>query len=170
MTKTLFQPRCIKDNRAHCTRDESLPEVLAGNCSLQGWTVPGMWVGRSSPGCAPAPARMLNVCSDGYSEAWGNRASVSRCGALGNTWLLLTDEQVVWGSTSPGKREHRELSRFPVKVTVWPHTSKKCTRLDPTPSPFTHRSSPHKCCYLLQFALHACGTSCTCLQRPSALM
>lgn len=81
-----FQPRRIKDNRAPCAAEESLSKGLAGSRSPPRRTVLGMRVGRicppvlPAPGCgprgAPAPARMLNARSDGYTEVWG-QSSVS---------------------------------------------------------------------------------------------
>lgn len=73
----LFQPRCIKDNRAHCTQDEDLSEALAGNRSLPGQMVLGIRAERTHHlrSCPWAAAQdmplLLNAHSGTYTEVWG---------------------------------------------------------------------------------------------------
>lgn len=78
----IFQPVCIKDNRAHCAWGESLSKALPGNCS-----VPGQRVLRRQVlwGCLVHTLTATPRPGD-------KGASVSRCGALGNTWLFLVNE------------------------------------------------------------------------------
>lgn len=97
-----FHPRRIKDKRAPCAGEESLSKALAGSRSPPGRTVLGVRVGRSCPLCslpqaaAPDAPLLLRGClthaPTATPRSGGNRASASRCGTLGNTWLFLRNK------------------------------------------------------------------------------